>query len=63
VIFQVKGGRFCRMLAAITSASDSSTKRFQLMLTSQPAYTWKARTAAAEKRFQRAIQSCCWGLG
>jgi hypothetical protein len=33
----VKGGRFFSTLTPISSASDSSTKRFQLMPTSQPA--------------------------
>mgnify|MGYP005608703709 CR=1 FL=1 len=32
---QVKGGMFCRMPLAISSSSESSKKRFQLIETSQ----------------------------
>ena len=37
VVRQLNGGMFCRIDATISSRIDSSTKRHQLMLTSQPA--------------------------
>jgi hypothetical protein len=37
VVFQLNGGMCCRMPATISSRIDSSTKRHQGMLTSQPA--------------------------